>query len=353
AGFQDPVRAAVGPDGNVWLGDMQGGLVAIEPPSIAQSQTVIVHAEVYPSGPYDNLFSDLEVDVDGTLWAAGILDAEAGFYRLDPPNDWTNYVRRLVPELGNANSFERMHVDDRGHAWAGSAGRSLVEVTAVGEVRRWVPENSSIRPASGSEDFVIIGGIASDDRGDGAGGVWVTNRAAPVPLHRYVPGAGWTGIPRIQCNGFSTTGVTFDRITIDSFGQKWIIVVDLANLRRVLGLLVLDMNGTPTTLDDDACNFYSTEGSGGQGLPGIAVTSVVEDRDGIMWIGTESGLAFMINSGIVARDRSAVPIWPQFADRTQGTFLLNGVRINDLAVDPANRLWVATNLGVRVVQQVE
>jgi hypothetical protein len=80
---------------------------------------------------------------------------------------------------------------------------------------------------------------------------------------------------------------------------------------------------------------------------------MVEDNDGLVWIGTDKGLAFMINFGIVARDPGAAPIWPQLADRTQGTFLLNGIKINDLAVDPANRLWVATDEGVSVVQEVE
>lgn len=348
-GYQDPVALALGPDGNVWIGDTQGGLIAIEPPSVSQPTAELVHAELYPSGPYDNLFSGLEIDADGILWAAGISEGDAGFYRFRRPDDWTNYTRRFVPELEGASAFERIHVDDRGHAWAGSAGGALAEVTASGEVRKWNASNSSLRPATGTDNFIIIGGISSDENGS----VWVTNRAAPVPMHIYEPGGEWTGIPRIACDGFMTTGVTFDRIHIDSFGQKWIIVLDLANLRRVVGLLVLDVNGTPTQLDDDACRFFASEGSGGQGLPGTAVTSVVEDRDGVMWIGTEKGLAFMINNAILARDRTAVPIWPQFADRSQGTFLLNGILINDLAVDPANRLWVATDQGVKVVQQVE
>jgi ligand-binding sensor domain-containing protein len=347
--YAAPVAIALGPDGNVWIGDTQGGLIAIEPPGPSQQTAVIVHAELYPSGPYDNLFSGLEIDGEGTLWAAGILDAEAGFYRFDPPDAWTNYIRRFVPELEGASSFERIHVDGRGHAWAGSAGGSLAEVTPSGEIRMWDASNSTIRPASGSDNFIIIGGIASDTEEN----VWVTNRASPVPIHIYEPDGGWTGIPNVACDGFTTTGVTFDRIYIDSFGQVWVVVLDLANLRRVVGLLVLDINGTPGDTADDACRFFASEGSGGQGLPGTGVTSVVEDRDGVVWIGTEGGLAFMINSGIVARDPNAVPIWPQFADRSQGTFLLNGIQINDLAVDPANRVWAATGQGVTVIQQVE
>jgi hypothetical protein len=73
----------------------------------------------------------------------------------------------------------------------------------------------------------------------------------------------------------------------------------------------------------------------------------------LVWIGTDSGIAYFINTGIVARDASARPIWPPWADRTQGAFVLFGLQVNDLAVDPANRLWVATNEGAWLIESVE
>ncbi len=348
-GYQDPVAVVASSDGLVWIGDREGGLIGIQEPDLSTTDASIVHQEVYPSGPHNNEFSGLQIDSEGNVWASGLFvqGQSTGFYKLTPPNDWTNYTRRFYPEL--ANSYERLHVDDRGHAWAGNAGGGLVEVTADGDFRFWNQENSSLRPATGTDAFVIVSGMA-DDRD---GRVWVTNRAAQVNLHVYEPEEGWTGLPPLGCSGFSETGLTFDKIYIDSFGQKWIIIIDRANLTRVVGLLVLDTNGTPTDTSDDDCTYFGSEGGGGQGLPGTVVTSVVEDRDGLMWVGTERGLAFVINQGIVAQDQQATPIWPQFADRTQGTFVLNGIRINDLAVDPANRLWAATDQGVSIVEQVE
>ncbi|WP_054685396.1 two-component regulator propeller domain-containing protein [Rhodothermus marinus] len=48
-----------------------------------------------------------------------------------------------------------------------------------------------------------------------------------------------------------------------------------------------------------------------------------------------------------------MPVWPLAVDRQPGEnpFLLSGLSVNDLAVDPANRLWVATDDGVYVVEQ--
>lgn len=345
---QDPVALIAGPDGNVWIGDTQGGLIAMAPPEISDRSAEVILTEVYPDGPLDNLFSALQADGDGNLWAIGFRDDESGFYRFDADGGWTNYVRRVFPEL--FTTYDRLHVDARGHAWVGSSGNSLAEVSPSGAIRAWDAGNSSLLPAAGTDNYIIVGGIA-DDRD---GRIWVTNPSSPAPMHFYEPESeAWAAIPRIQCENFSTLSVAFDRIYIDAFDQQWIIVIDLANLRRVLGLLVLDVNETPAAINDDACRFFDEEGALGQGLPGTTVTSVVEDRDGIVWIGTDKGLAFAINNGVVAEDANAALIWPQFADRTEGTYLLNGIFVNDLAVDPAGRLWVATNEGVTVIRQAE
>lgn len=346
-GYGSPTSVLGGPDG-VWMGDRQGGLVGVTVPSPPATQVVVRREGVSPEGPFHNAFADLMVDSQGVLWA--VSNEGLGFYRLGTDEQWTDYVAARVPELAGRGGFDRIYVDGRDHAWVGSAGSALIQVVPEGTLQFFNQTNSTLRAPKGESNanFILIGGIASDRQGN----VWVTNRAAPEPLHVRTPDGEWTALSGFQCSGLSLTGVTFDRIVIDSFGQKWIVVLSEANLRQRLGLLVLDTRNTPTDTRDDVCRFFGTKGSGGQGLPGIDVTTVVEDRDGTIWIGTTEGLAFVINNGVVAHDASGVPVWPQLADRTLGTFLFYGARINDLVVDPANRLWVATDQGVHLVQQL-
>ena len=45
--------------------------------------------------------------------------------------------------------------------------------------------------------------------------------------------------------------------------------------------------------------------------------------------------------------------WPLWADRSVGTFVLSGLLVNDIAVDPSNRLWMATNEGAYLVQEAD
>jgi hypothetical protein len=146
---------------------------------------------------------------------------------------------------------------------------------------------------------------------------------------------------------------TLRDIFIDSFEQMWITVVNKQNLKERLGVMVLDTNGTPTDQSDDACQFFSTQDQRGIGLPNPGVNAVAESKDGFIWVATDQGMAYMINTGVVASDPGAVFNWPLYADRTTGTYLLQGVQINDIAVDPANRIWVATATGVWLIAQAE
>lgn len=345
--YEDPSALVAGPDGNVWIGDAQGGLLAAPLPDLSDREASILFSEIFPDGPRDNLFADVQVDGDGNLWTVGFRGGESGFYRFDAEGDWTNYVRRLFPEL--FTTYDRLYVDPRGHAWIGSSGNGLTEVAADGTVRAWNAENSSLLPATGTDNYIIVAGAAADKDGR----LWFTNPLSVVPMHVYEPdGNGWTAIPDIRCGTFSMVGHAFDRVYIDTFDQQWIIVKDRANLRHVVGLLVLDANGTPAEPADDACRFFDEADRQGQGLPGTTVTSIVEDRDGMVWIGTDKGVAFVINNGVVAEDPNAVPAWPR-AQGGDAVYLLRGIFVNDLAVDPAGRIWVATNEGVAVVQQVE
>jgi hypothetical protein len=180
----------------------------------------------------------------------------------------------------------------------------------------------------------------------------VTTKASSRPFHVRTPGGAWTGFGPYVGQGLTVRSTAYDRIFIDSFGEKWIVVLDENNFQVSKGLLVVD-TGNPEDAGDDAFQFFGENGSAGQGLPSRAVRFVTEDRDGLVWVGTESGPAYYVNTGIVAQDASARAIWPQWADRSEGTFMLFGLAVNGIAVDPANQLWFATNDGAWLVRPVE
>lgn len=347
-GFLGLAAVVEGPDQNIWVGDAQAGLNQFARPE-GNQQPALLHGEIFPHGPFDGLFGDLTIDGEGNLWAAAVRGAQgAGFYRLDTEGQWTNYTGRFFEALAGRGNFLLVHTDAQGNLWASSNGNGLAQVTPEGELLLHTQTNSSLLPAAGTSAFVIVGGAASDQDGT----LWVTNTTAAQPLHVRTPDGQWTPLPAPRCTGLVPT-TALGPIFIDSFGQKWIVVLDLGNLRLTRGLIVLDTGASPTDASDDVCRFIGERGSLGRGLPSTMITSLTEDRQGRVWIGTDNGPAFVVSSSVAAQDPTAEPSWPLWADRNEGVFVLSNLHINDIAIDPSNRLWMATNEGTYLLQETD
>ncbi len=343
AAYQDPTDVVAGPDGNLWFGDVVGGLVGVAMPGASETELEVVQ-EAVPEGPYEDQFADLTIDVNGNLWAAGVGRQRSGFYRLDPEGHWTSYASRFFDELDGMDRFTSVGSDSDGNAWIASENGGVVQVTPEGTLVVYDETNSSLLPTQ--EGNLIAGGVASEADGT----VWVSTRGSARPLHVRTPDGAWTALPPLLGDGLTSAASAYGRIYIDAFDQKWIVVRNERNFNQKRGLAILDTGGTPTDPSDDVFRFLDEKGGAGRGLPSPSVTAVAEDRSGLIWLGTESGPAFMLNTGIVAQDASSEPSWPTWADRARGTFVLFGLRINDIAVDPANRLWVATDQGAWLIE---
>ena len=345
--FPEPVAVRVDDDGNVWLGDAQEGLVQLAP-LVADMAPAVVQS-ILPRGPYHNQFVSLTTDAAGNVWAGGARGAGFGFYRLSPEGEWTNFIGREVEALQGKNSYTRIHAAPNGDFWAGSHdGHAVARVTPDGGVQIIDNTNSSLRGAEGSSPgFILSGGIGTDPDGR----VWIASRHSNRPLNVRLGEDEWANLAFQDCPGVTSTTGTYDLLYVDTYGQKWIDIKARADLTRGMGLMVLDTRNTPANQSDDACRFFGETGAAGQGMPGLLVTSMIEDRSGLMWIGTDRGLAYFLNNGVIAQDPTATPIWPQHEDRSLGTFVFQGLAVNDVAVDPANQVWVATNEGAWLIRQ--
>jgi len=346
-GMPFPVATRLDEAGRMWVIDADVGLGMGPIPSSGEV-TASLDVIYLPSGPADGVFSDISISDDGSVWVSGVNAANTGFYKLATTGEWTSYSTLTEPELAGKAAFVHIFAGADGVGWAGSEGAGIVQVDVDGGLTLYDRFNSSLEPLVGSENFVTVGGLHEDNLGN----LWVTTRASGKPLHVRSSSGEWTGFDPKIGQGLLSNATAYGRLFVDSFDEKWIVVQNELNLQRVKGLMVLD-TGIPENPSDDEFRYFNSVGGAGQGLPSITVNVVAEDRDGLIWVGTDSGPAFFINTGIVARDPSAIAIWPQWADRSRGTFMLFGLNIRDIAVDPAGRIWFATDDGAWLVESVE
>jgi hypothetical protein len=126
-------------------------------------------------------------------------------------------------------------------------------------------------------------------------------------------------------------------ITTDGYGNKWIIDQDE-------GLVIFNDNYTPADRSDDRVRTLNSAFGNG-GLPNNSVRALAIDQDQQMWIGTTDGVTILYDPSILWQAEFQDAACPLI----DGYCLLRGQEVFDIAVDGANRKWIATNNGVYLI----
>ncbi|MDE6285572.1 MAG: hypothetical protein K2L99_01080, partial [Muribaculaceae bacterium] len=112
------------------------------------------------------------------------------------------------------------------------------------------------------------------------------------------------------------------------------------------GLLVYNHKNTVTNLADDeshAFQYYADQD--GNNVKVLKVLSMMEDRDGRVWIGYEGGVLMIPDISTAVSGGTLHARRPKVA-RNDGTnyadYLLDGETVMDIDQDPAGRMWFAT-----------
>jgi hypothetical protein len=150
------------------------------------------------------------------------------------------------------------------------------------------------------------------------------------------PDGKWTSLYYPGISGASIV----DKILITSKGTKWVNVPH--NSGTTGGILVFDDNGTPDNNADDKSFYYTNlRTAGANTIHGTKFYCLVEDLEGKIWIGSNSGPVIcqspnnaidnLTFSHIIREDDYLVPY-----------YYLDGEQINAIAVDGGNRKWIGT-----------
>jgi len=133
---------------------------------------------------------------------------------------------------------------------------------------------------------------------------------------------------------------TFERIIFDKRGWAWI-----TSMRYEPGVFCFNTNGTLEDTSDDKTKFIgSFINQDGTNLGKLKILSIVEDKDGAIWIGTEKGPIVIYNpTNFFDDDFYCTQIKVPRNDGTNlADFLLSNERINAICIDGGNRKWIGT-----------
>lgn len=264
-----------------------------------------------------------------------------GTYMKYEDGTWYNFDENLIN-----NKFRRfwdytgIAIDpkDPDHYFISSYGEGITELRNDEPVQLYDTDNSTLESIGKLDPkyYVRIGGITFDKEGN----LWATNCEVSSVLQVMKADGGWVS--------FQSSHLPIahkpDKITITSDNRKWLNCDE--------GIFIYDDNGTIDDKNDDESYLYPTFTDANGNIDVSGYYCITEDNAGQVWIGTSRG-------PIVCRSpRSNIDkIYCERIIRTNSEtgepfYLLDGERVNAIAVDGGNRKWIATqSSGVFLVSE--
>lgn len=294
----------------VWIGDGKNGMVS----DISGS-----FMNFLPNSPSNEKITSLDYD-QGTVYALGGGYSDSGLALGN--NGITDKFSEGIwsPELSSLSDLTDIAFNPHTKkVYRSSFGFGIEEKDEQGMARFFDQSNSPLISTIPGPGFVNITSLEHS-----SDGLWVGNYGAEQSLHLFKDDNTW--------ESFSFPVVVsqypIDMVT-DLNGSVWMAL----HSTKGGGIFVFNKNNNEST--------YLTDVSGSGGLPAKPVHSMAVDRDGMVWVGTDQGVAFYIDpSDVFSPGIDAIK--PIFENR----FLLRDDKVTAIAIDGGNRKWLGTERGV-------
>lgn len=321
--IQNPQEAAYDETGKLWVADASNGLLS----NYAGNFQSFV-----PNGPASSfvwrLFSyDKKIVALSGGYSAGTfspLNRTSGF-NIFTPTGWVDYTStntdpaQRIPAVKDLVSAAYNPIDN--NLYLGSFGQGVLIVKPDNTFELVNADNSPLQTTAG--DNLQITGLATDTEGS----TWITSFAAAAnEPSLYVKRQNNTW----QSYSFNNTAAQRPlSVLLDDNNFKWMRLAPPMG-----GIWVFDEKETRSRY------LSTTLGQGG--LPSNTVNSLVKDKEGQIWVGTDRGVALFFNPFAVFSSMAFDALTPIFERRP----LLNNETVTSLAIDGGNRKWIGTRNGL-------
>lgn len=331
-----PRAALCDANDRVWVANEFNGLISFTSPPSGQTEL-----QLAPVGPRAVEARRISAFNSNVWMASGGVNAawtanfdKKGMYGL-VNEQWINIAPTDgVNEVPGLNDILTVAVDplQNNRVIFGSWEEGLIEVVDGTIVQTYNETNSTLEPTPYVNGLTRTG--VAGAQFDPDGNLWFTNvYSSQRPLHvlsREGQFFSYTLQPQVNAENFIA-----DLLTTSS-GFIWGV------LPRGEGLIVFDPAGTLDDTTDDRYRLL-TNVPGQGGLPSNDIYSIEEDLNGEVWVGTLQGIAVFYTPLSIFDDGVNTDA-QQILIEQDGNIqiLLETEQINAIAIDGANRKWIAT-----------
>ncbi len=320
-------KNAITDNNTIWVADYYGGL----------SNFATTTQRYIPNGPPGTASGEMIFINDTLFVAAGGVDAawnytynRNGIYSFNN-DEWNfrNYYN--TPALDSVLDFITLAEEPvyKG-LWAGSYGGGLAYFN---NNQLSIYKQNYVQPAIGDINGYRISGLAVDQNNN----LWISNYGAPQDLKVLKKDGSWN----VFTIPFTHTENALSQIVIDDANQIWLVSP------KGNGVFCFNNNGTIDNTADDQWKYFRT-GIGNGNLPSNNVYCLAKDKDGFIWIGTDNGIA-IVQCATTIFQQNCDAVLPVVQTDLIAGYLFQNQTVQFIAVDGANRKWIATKNGVWLI----
>lgn len=320
-------------NGYIWLADNGYGLIRSGPQG--------GYEVIAPSGPRTSNVFDMAIE-ENVLWAApgGVSPTWSNSYIKDgiffyKESEWGDINKDKVSSgaLDTIVDYLAVAIDpsNPNHAFVGSWDDGVLEFTTSDFVTVYSYSNSTLMHPPNQDCNSYCRNQIADLNFDANTNLWVANTGASDPLSVRLSTAEWKSF---SCDNLVGIDKFMTHILCDPYNQKWVSIQDG-------GVLVFNENQTYDDESDDFAKILNTSVGNGA-LHTNSVTCIAIDRDSAIWLGTNEGPCIISSPSYVFSGLDFDSYRPQVWYDSHYEWLLQNEYITDIAVDGANRKWIAT-----------
>ena len=333
-----PNAVAMDSEGVLWIGDKLRGMI--------RARDSWNYEEIQPNGPYSKSVFELS-SYGKHVWIAtgghapdwSKLYSKDGVCHFDG-NWWTNLNRKTIPviEEDNINDFICCATDpiDTTVTYIGTWGYGVLKFKSNEYVTRYDNTNSSLGAWTQDQRYVNISGLAFDSHGN----LWVANSGANNLLSVMDRNGQWHSYNF----GGTNSGIDIANMIIDGHDYKWILRRSGSDDK----IIVFNDNGTLDNIADDQVKALRCV-TGQGGISGSAANCLAVDRNGAVWVGTDSGPCYFSDTRkLFNSDQydASVVLVPRNDGTTNADPLFNEIKVLSIAIDGNNNKWFGLESGV-------
>lgn len=307
-----------------------------------------------PNGPASNhpfslTFSDDQLVISGGGYT-NINTAESGIganISIYKNSGWTNIFSGDIDDQAGTNTFDFIYAINEpskpNHIFASSWKSGLYEFNGSTLINNFNEQNSPIEEiVEETEDGELyratrVGKTVFDKNKN----LWVLNSRANNVIKIYDAKGEWTSLnyPEISEKEVKTNARS---IIIDKNNYKWISSIGGGSAY----IFVINDNGTPLNISNHKTKLINSfKDQNGKDLEIRGIYEIAEDNVGNMWIGTDIG-PFTIKTKDILSSNNNVSLSKILVKKDENSNvvvpLLENIQINTIAIDGANRKWIAT-----------